>query len=181
VDLAAYARQKLEEEAGHDEFPLADLRALGYDAAAAVRELPPPPAVAAVVAYARSCVDAQPVEFIGYVYALERRILRASGGWFAMLAAVLPPAVEAASFVRAHATELDHRHVAEAVEFITGLPAGDRAPIVAGCHRATEICCAQYSGQHPSELELEARLQRFQRVLAQANGTSDHRAQGAPR
>ena len=31
-DLAEFARRKLEEEQGHDQFSLADLRALGYDA-----------------------------------------------------------------------------------------------------------------------------------------------------
>lgn len=163
-DLAEFARRKLQEEHGHDEFPLADLAALGYDAESVVREVPPAPAVTAALEYARSCTDGEePVEFLGYVYALERRVLSLTGDWFAALDAVLPQNVDAASGIRAHANGLDTDHVDEAVAFITGLPAEDRTAIAVGCYRTTQICCAWTPDQIPTDGELESRLSRFQR------------------
>jgi hypothetical protein len=157
-DLAGFGRLKLDEELGHDRFPLSDLEALGYDAHAAVKVLAPAPSVSAGLAYARECLDGdRPVEFLGYVYALERQVLRLSDELEA-LDALLPAGVEAASGLRSHATELDGQHVNEAIAFIAGLPARDRAAIASGCHRITEIYCQPF--QHPSEAELADRLSR---------------------
>jgi hypothetical protein len=157
-DLAGFARLKLEEEFGHDRFPLSDLSALGYDADAAVRVLAPAPSVSAGLTYAQECLDGdQPVEFLGYVYALERQVLRLANQLEA-LDAVLPAGVEAASGLRSHATELDGEHVREAIAFIADLPARDRAAIAHGCHRITEIYCQPF--QHLSEAELAGRLSR---------------------
>jgi hypothetical protein len=164
-DLAKFARMKLEEEQGHDQFPLADLRALGYDAESLVHAVAPAAAVTAGLEYARSCVwGEQPVEFLGYMYALERRMLRLSDDWFATLEAVLPPGVDAVSGVRSHATELDIEHVDEAVAFIAGLPADDRTAIAIGCYRTTQICCGRPEDQIPSEAELERSLSHFRRA-----------------
>ena len=97
-DLARFAAEKLEDERGHDAFPLADLAALGFDGEALVTQVAPEPAVALSLAYARACALGDcPVAFFGYVYALERRVLRLTPAWFAALDAVLPPGVEAAS------------------------------------------------------------------------------------
>ena len=164
-DLADFARRKLEEERGHDHFPVADLRALGYDAEALVQQIPPAPAVKAGVDYARACaVGEHPVEFVGYMYALERRVIRIPAGWLAALDAVLPPGVSATSGIRLHVTELDVDHVAEAVKVVAALPADDRTRIAQSCYRITEICCGRYPRQHPSDAELERRLSRFQRA-----------------
>jgi hypothetical protein len=161
-DLADFARRKLEEEQGHDRFPIADLRALGYDGEAAVRHVPPAPAVKAGVDYARACADGEhPVEFLGYVYALERRVIRITDDWLTALDAVLPPGVEAASGIRLHVGEFDVDHVAEAVLFVADLPADDRTLIARSCHRSTEILCDAYRGQHPSDAELERLLSPF--------------------
>ncbi len=181
-DLAEFARRKLEEERGHDQMPLDDLRALGYEAGALVQAVPPAPAVTAGLEYAGSVVRGpQPVEFLGYVYALERRVLRLSDNWFAALDAVLPPGVDAASGVRLHANELDLGHVDEAVGFFTGLPAADRTAIAIGCYRTTQICCAKLPGQHPSEPKLERWLSRFRRSGAVSGGVQQPPRQGGER
>jgi hypothetical protein len=156
-DLAGFAQHKLDEEIGHDQFPLNDLEELGYDAEEAVSVLAPAPSVSAGLEYARGCLESgQPVEFLGYVYALERQVLRLTDEWFSALDAVLPPGINAASGVRSHATELDGEHVREATAFIAGLPASDRAAIATGCNRITEIYCEPF--EPPSEAELAARL-----------------------
>ena len=174
-ELAEFARLKLEEEQGHDRFSLADLRALGYDAEALVQRVAPAPEVTAGLDHARQCVHGEhPVEFLGYVYALERRVLRLSDESFAALDAVLPSGVEAASGARAHATVLDMGHVAEAVSFIAGLPADDRARIALVCHRITRLYCGPLAHDHPSEAELERLLARA--CYADAGPVAEHGA-----
>ncbi len=164
-DLATFARVKLEEEAGHDQFPLADLRALGYDADVLTAAADPPPSVSALLAYARACVrGTQPVEFIGYMYALERRVLACSPAWLASVEAVLPPGARAMSAVRAHAREFDAVHVEEAVQFIAGLHSVERARIALGAYRTTQVACRESPGEHPSEAELDRRLARFRHL-----------------
>ncbi len=167
-DLAAFARRKLEEERGHDQFPLADLRALGYDADALVQQMPPVPAVKAGVDYARACAFGDhPVEFVGYMYTLERRVIRIPDNWLTALEAVLPAGVDATSGIRLHVSEFDVDHVHEAVIFVAGLPADDRTRIAKTCYRITEISCGTYPGQRPSEVELESRLSPFRRAQAE--------------
>jgi hypothetical protein len=176
-DLASFARHKLEEEQGHDQFPLDDLRALGYDAESLVREIPPAPAVTAGLDYADSCIAGeQPVEFLGYVYALERRVLRLSDDWFRALHTVLPPGIEAASGLRKHATELDADHVNEAVRFVTGLPAEDRTRIAIGCYRTTHVYCEQLPDQDPSEGKLQTWLTSFEQESRSKSPAESRRA-----
>lgn len=160
-DLVAFARKKLEDELGHDQFALDDLTALGYDANQAVRRVRPAPTVTAGLDYANSCVQGeQPVEFLGYVYTLERRVLNFDDKWFTALDAVLPPDVTTG--IRKHASKLDAGHVDEAITFIAGLPATDRTTIATGCYRTTQICCAWSPDQIPSDAELESWLSHFE-------------------
>ncbi len=168
-DLAAFARQKLEDEQGHDQYALDDLTALGYDAEAAVREIRPAPTVTAAVQYAGRCVEGEtPVELLGYMYTLERRVLNLDGEWLKDLAAILPPGVDAASGVRIHSSDLDLEHVDEGIAFFTGLPASDRTAIAVGCYRTTQICCAWSQDEIPTDAELEACFSRFEPANARS-------------
>jgi hypothetical protein len=172
-ELAEFARQKLVEEQGHDQLPLADLRALGYDALALVQAVPPPSWVVGGLDYALDCVRGErPVEFLGYVYALERRVLRFTDDWFIALHAVLPGCAEAASGLRAHATEFDAEHVNDAIAFFTSLSAVDRTRIAIGAYRTTQISCAAFVGQHPSEAELDRWLPPVRHARVSAGGSS---------
>jgi hypothetical protein len=167
LDLVAFAAEKYDEERGHDELPLNDLRALGYDADAAVREVTPDPGIVELVSYARRCVrGAEPVEFLGHVYAIERQMLRMDSAFFAALDEALGCDEAPASFLRLHASELDIPHVDEAVKFFTGLPASDRTAIARGCYRTSEIRHITLPGRYPSETELESRLARFETTFA---------------
>jgi hypothetical protein len=162
-DLASFARAKLDEEQGHDQFPLDDLRALGYEAEAVVREVAPAPVTTAALEYARGCVfGSEPVEFLGYVYALERCVLSVPRELFAALEAVLPAGVEAASGLRLHVDEFDSGHVEDALSFISGLPAVDRTAIAVGCHRTTQILCEPFD--QPSDAELESWFAPYERA-----------------
>jgi hypothetical protein len=151
-DLADFAREKLDEECGHDAFPLADLRALGYDADDFVLTAGPTAEAEAMVQYARACARGDhPIEFLGYAYTLERRVHRLSDEWFAAVQGVLPAGVEAMSGVRAHASRFDTGHVEQAIAFFTGLPGPDRARIAASCYRTTQISCAALAAEHAVE------------------------------
>lgn len=166
-DLAEFAVQKYEEERGHDQLPLDDLRMLSYDAEAAVSEVPADPGVIELVEYARRCVRGdQPVEFLGHVYALERQMIRLDSDFFAALDMALGRDAVPASFLRSHANELDIGHVEEAVSFINGLPASDRTAAARGCYRTTKIRHASLPGRYPSESDLDSRLSRFQTAFA---------------
>ena len=163
LDLAEFAVQKYEEERGHDELPLNDLRMLSYDAEAAVNDVPPDPGIVELVEYARQCARGdQPVEFLGHIYALERQMTRLDGDFFAALDAALGRAGAPASFLRSHANNLDIGHVEEAVSFITGLPASDRTAVARGCFRTTQIRHVSLPGRYPSESELANRLSQFE-------------------
>jgi hypothetical protein len=164
-EVAEFARRKLDEELGHDQFPLADLRALGYDAEGVVRNIEPPQVARAEVNFARECVFGEhPIEFLGYVYAQERRVVRIPQWWLTDLATVFPHGVDAASAIRLHAGELDRAHVDAAIQFIATLPADDRTRIVQACHRTAQIGCATFPGDDPTEAELKSRLAGYRRT-----------------
>lgn len=166
-DLARFAVQKHEEEWGHDQLPLNDLRALSYDAEAAVSEVTPDPGVVELVEYARGCVRGdQPVEFLGHIYALERQMIRLDSDFFGALDAALGRDAAPASFLRSHANDLDIGHVEEAVSFVTRLSASDRTAVARGCYLTTQIRHVSLPGRYPSERDLESRLSRFQTAFA---------------
>ena len=157
ADLAEFTARRLDEERGHDQFPLDDLSALGYHAETAVADVPPAAAATALIDYAARCVEGpEPIEFLGYIHAMERHVIRLSDDWFAALEESLPAAADAASGLRAHAGELDVEHVDEAVAFFAGLPADDRAGVALGCYRTTAIRNAPTQAPGPSEADLEA-------------------------
>jgi hypothetical protein len=156
LDLAEFAEHKLVEEQGHDQLSLADLMALGYDARAAVESVPVATNVKAAVGHARACVHGEhPVDFIGYIYALERCVIRISPERLEALDAMLPAGVDATSAVRAHATAFDLGHVDDLVAFVAGLAAEDRTRVALSAHRTTAAVCAASPGQQPSDAELE--------------------------
>jgi hypothetical protein len=178
-DLAEFAAVKLEEERGHDLLPLADLRALGYDAEALVASVKPAPSVAAVVEYARSCAHgAQPAEFFGYVYALERRVLFWDEQLLGSIRGVLAGDVDALSGIRAHVEEFDQDHVAQALAFITGLPARRRGDIALGCHRTAQVLSAAWPGEHPPEAQLDAWLSPFRSPAARVTSATEEENDG---
>ena len=156
-DLARFTEKKFAEEAGHDLFALNDLKALGYDAHAAVEHVPPSKMARALVESGRTTVaSARPVGFLGYVFALERRITRITESMLDDLERKL--GVRAASGVRAHALEFDEGHVEELVEFVAGLPAEDRTEIALACHTTAGICCLP---EAPNQGGRKRQLARF--------------------
>lgn len=170
AELVRFARRKLEEEAGHDRLPLNDLRALGYEPEAAVKDVPPGPIARALIRYARDCVHGpEPVGFLGYIFMLERRVIRITDDALQKLDSALPSGVQATSAVRAHAVEFDHRHVEELVTFVSGLPADDRTAVALACFdTASLISQAAPADSDHIDLERERRLERTRKPTIQA-------------
>lgn len=166
-DLAEFTLRRLEGERGHDQFPLDDLVALGYDVEQVLREVPPAAAARALIDYAARCVrGAEPVEFLGYIYSMERHVIRLSAEWFEALDEIVPAGVDAASGLRAHVSKLDIEHVDEAISFFADLPAGDRARVALGCYRTTLIRNAPSAAGEPSEADLKGWFTPLQTQLS---------------
>lgn len=120
----------IDEETGHDEWILNDLRALGDDADA-VRAAGPGPQTEVMVAYAYDTIARKnPLGFFGMVHVLEGTsvalALNAAGQIQRVLA--LPPS--AFSYLRSHGT-LDQEHTAHFAELMNQLndPA-DQAAVI---------------------------------------------------
>ncbi|CAB3636631.1 MAG: TenA family transcriptional regulator [Achromobacter pulmonis] len=120
----------IEEETGHDEWILNDLRALGEDADA-VKRAGPGPATEIMVAYAYDTINRNnPVGFFGMVHVLEGTsvALALNAADRIQQGLGLPPA--AFSYLRSHGT-LDQEHTAHFAELVNDLddPA-DQAAVV---------------------------------------------------
>lgn len=129
-DLVHY----LEEEQGHDEWILADIRAAGGDATA-VRNGAPSIQTDAMVAYAYDTVMRRnPVGFFGMVYVLEGTsatlALRAADAIQQTLA--LPD--RAFTYLRSHGT-LDQQHVGHLASIVDRFDAATDLPSIVTCAR----------------------------------------------
>lgn len=158
--LAAWARDKVQDEAGHDRLALRDLDALGYDAARVVDALVPPTA-AALVRYfeARVLEDDDPIGCVGYAYALERLALERGARDIAAVEAILPPGVVATRCLRVHsATGSDAAHVEETVRLVAQLTAGERMRVARACYETANIYCTPPANGFIAEEALVQRL-----------------------
>lgn len=169
--LAAWAREKVRDEAGHDRLALRDLDALGYDAAAVVDALVPPTA-AALVRYfeARVLEDDDPIGCVGYAYALERLALERGARDIAAVEAILPRGVVATRCLRVHsAAGSDATHVDDTVRLVAQLTAGERTRVARACYETAIIYCTPPANGFITEEAL------VQRLSALANGAESRR------
>ncbi|OZI18835.1 biliverdin-producing heme oxygenase [Bordetella genomosp. 9] len=136
----------IEEETGHDEWILNDLRALGQDADA-VRRAGPGPDTEVMVAYAYDTIARNnPVGFFGMVHVLEGTsvalALNAADRIQQTLA--LPPA--AFSYLRSHGT-LDQEHTRHFADLMDRLDdAGDQAAVLHAAHMFYRLYGAIFRG-----------------------------------
>lgn len=153
--LAAYARSKVADEAGHDDLALRDLRALGHPAERIVEALVPPTAAALVELFESLVRAPDPIGCIGYAYALERLAAASRRAYVEGVEAALPPGVHATRSLRVHsAIGADVSHVEDAVEVTTSLPATGRAEVARAAYRTALLCSSPPRGGHPTDDEL---------------------------
>ncbi len=138
--LVDWARQKINEEAGHDELALKDLSALGYDAKRVVSALCPPRAAAWVRLFERLAGAANPAGCVGYAHALERLALLRGAAEIAAIEARLPPGLNATRCLRVHsALGSDKAHVDVNIAAAAASTADERRAIATACHQTALI------------------------------------------
>lgn len=142
-ELIAWADTKAREEQGHDALALADLRALGLPAEAAVARIAPAIPAALVRKFEGLVRSDNPVRCVGYTYALERLALEVDGAYIAAVEACLPPGVRATRCLRVHSSVgSDRAHVDETIGLVANLPPAERASIALACYETSLLCCA---------------------------------------
>lgn len=132
-----------DEETGHDELALADLRALGLDAERLVQGLQPAVQMAMTELFWQYAVGPHPIEVFGYAYALERSALQQKREHIEAIEALLPAGVYATRCLRVHSAEgSDAAHVPESLDFMAGLNASDRAAIARAVYETAKTMFA---------------------------------------
>jgi hypothetical protein len=161
AELAAFVEQKICEETGHDRLALKDLESLGLPGRRLAEAIEPPAALAMVEYFNRLADEPNPVGALGYAYALERSALFTRQEHIDATQAVCPPGVDATRCMRVHsAVGADPAHVAELVEFIAGLAAGERAAIARAVYETAGIMFRHDHNEMPSDEEIIGLLSR---------------------
>ncbi len=140
--LAAWARDRQREEAGHDRLALRDLAALGLPAEAVVSAWRPP-AAAALVAHFTALAEAEagPVGVLGYAHAVERLALTLGADHVAAVRGLFPGGQDSTRCLRVHSADgSDAHHVQDNLAVIAGLPAEDRAQVALAALEAAALC-----------------------------------------
>ena len=159
-DLEEWAREKAEEEQGHDLLALKDIQSLGYDAEAVVKTLAPPAAIALMDYFTRSVKDRNPIDGVGYTYTMERLSLGIGEDYIQKVEALLPPETKATRCLRVHSSVgADAAHVDENVSLIAGLSAEERTRIARACYETALMCFSPPSGEYISDKELQQILE----------------------
>lgn len=170
IHLAQYAARKARNEKRHDELALRDLKALGYHAELLVEKLIPPVAARLVDYFARCVYASNPVECIGYGYALERLAVAVNRDYIERVKRLLPPGVRATRCLRIHsALGSDARHLGDALEIIAPLPSDERERVARACYETTKICCSPPPEGYLSDEEIAQKLLTL-RLVASKKG-----------
>ncbi len=155
-DLAAALDEYVEEEEGHDEWILSDIRATGADADR-VRKSDPAPETAAMVAHAYDRIaNGNPVSFFGMVYVLESvSVALAQRGASSVMERLGLPK-QAFSYLTSHGA-LDQDHI----RFFAGLVNGlddplDRDAIVQMAREMFGLFGAMFAGISMEDLHVAA-------------------------
>ena len=164
-NLARWAARKVQEEAGHDQLALRDLRAMGYRAEAVVEALFPPAAKTLVEFFTRSVQSRDPIDCLSYSYTAERLGICIGDAYIQKVEALLPPRVNATRCLRVHsAVGSEVEHVKEMVAMITELTLQERNFVAKACHQAASIRFSPPKAAYISDAELQHILKPLELV-----------------
>lgn len=142
--IARWARQRAVEEAGHDELAVLDLRALGIDAGQALLRVMPPGRLAQAALFNRYAHTEDPLECVGFAFAIERVSADIGGDFIRFIEEKLPPGVDATRCLRVHsALGADVQHLDETIRMVAGLAAPERLRIVRACFETSRLVFSQ--------------------------------------
>lgn len=134
--LADWAERKAAEEAHHDWLALQDIADMGYEPTAVIKTLLPTGA-SRMVNYFQNCVESDdPIETVGYCYAMERIAMSIREEHIQSVAAMLPATVKATRCLQVHSAEgSDSSHVEETIEAILQLDQDTQSKIISACYQ----------------------------------------------
>lgn len=160
TDLAAFAQRKADEEDGHAALALADLTALGLEAAAVVRDLNPPSATAFATRFRELVHSADPIALFGFSYCMERMALERDAAFAQSVSAALPTGCQAQRFLAVHSAQgSDQAHVHEQLALFESCTTAERHTIVRTAFQTACMLAAQRAMDRAlTAQEIERRL-----------------------
>ena len=161
-DLSNWAYEKGKKETGHDNLALLDIEALGYQAAELVEFMTPPAAKILVEYFQRSVSDRNPIDCIGYVYAMERMSFGAKLEHIQQVQSLLPPGVNATRCLKVHSSLGDDaQHLADNVDLIARLSATERDRVIRACYETALLLFSPPPEGYWLERQLDTMLRPF--------------------
>jgi hypothetical protein len=174
-DLAAFARQKAEEEDGHAKLAYRDLAALGLPAAQVIALLRPPSADGFADRFRMYIESKEPIALFGFSYCLERMAVGRNHAFIQKIKSLCPATARAARFLKVHSnTGSDNAHVDEQISFFESLSEAELTVIVrAAFETATMLAQQSRMDQSLTDAEIHLRLARAGVKLPQAEAGSE--------
>ena len=162
ADLAAFARKKANEEAGHSALAYRDLEGLGLPAAQVVRMIQPPSAKAFVERFRSYVESSTPIALFGFSYSLERMAVERDAAFIRKIEAICPPGVQACRFLKVHSTiGSDSTHVHEQLSCFASLTNEELATIASAVYETARLLARQsLMDEVLSDDEIEGRFRR---------------------
>ena len=155
-NLAEWALHKANEERGHDRLALLDIKSMGYDAEAVVRELVPPGAVTVVDYFTRSVQDDDPIDCVGLSYGCERLGTFLGEEYIQSVRALLEPNINATRWLRVHSgVGSEVEHVEDIVELVASLTVQERIRVARACYETALLRFTPPSEGYISDSELQ--------------------------
>ena len=161
-ELSDWIFEKAKEETGHDRLALLDIQSLGYRAEELVQSIIPAASMILVDYFQRSVHDVDPIDCVGYAYALERLAIGAKQEHIDKIENLLPANVRATRCFKVHSSVgSDAEHVEENLEMIARLSFVERSRVIRACYETALLLFSPPSEGYVSEAELEEMLKPF--------------------
>ncbi|MEM9507344.1 MAG: hypothetical protein AAGA16_06595 [Cyanobacteria bacterium P01_E01_bin.35] len=161
-DLSNWSYEKAQKETGHDQLALLDIDSLGYQAAELVEYMIPPAAKVLVDYFQRSVQDKDPIDCVGYAYALERISLGAKQEHIQQIENLLPSDVNATRCLKVHSRlGSDAIHLGDTVDLIARLSATERDRVIRACYETALLLFSPPPEGYWLERQLETMLSPF--------------------
>jgi len=159
-DLAAFARQKAEEEEGHAQLAYRDLESFGLPAAQAIRLIAPPSANLFAERFRTYVESGTPIALFGFSYCLERMAVGRDDAFVRAVEAICPANAKVYRFLKVHSMiGSDRAHVDEQLSVFESFSAAELETIARAAYETAELLTRQpLIDQAFSDEEIEHRL-----------------------
>jgi hypothetical protein len=161
-DLAAFARQKAEEEDGHAKLAYRDLAALGLPATQVIELVRPPSADAFADRFRMYVESKESIALFGFSYCLERMAVGRSEAFVQKIKSLCPATARAARFLKVHSnTGSDSAHVDQQMSFFESLSEAELTIVVRAAFETAAMLAQQsVMDQSMTDAEVRSRLDR---------------------